>query len=237
MRPRWIPFLLAGVLLASCGCAVRDLPDLVVAPQVAEQICAVQSMCDCDQELLIPDCESTVEDDIGRREAQAIEAGFEFHQDCLDKILAQLPQLAECGSVGGGVPPAEFCPAYSGTAEVGAACFFYEFFPPMTNCRRGLECDSGICREPSAYVPKEPIAIGETCQDDIPCEFGSHCRLDENDSDESGVCTENTPAGARCELVQECDYICEDGTCVPLPTGLCDFLETWSESREWPQSL
>ena len=172
---RWLFAILACI----GSCSARQQSGSEVGRQVAEHLCPVQRGCDCDERLLIEDCEATVEREIARHEHEAIESGLVFDAECLDAFLAHIDEIASCISIDqwSSPPSPQECSVYSGTVEIGGPCTNYEFYPPMTDCQQGLVCQGGKCRnvnEPEILQEGEPcqegwVSLGE-CAEGLACD-------------------------------------------------------------------
>lgn len=225
--------LLTAIAICLVACAEREQWESQVGRKIAETLCPIQAECGCETDLLISECEATVTREIGRNERRAVENGLELDTMCLDEFTSRLSELGSCGEVVLADGPAETCAVYSGTAEEGEPCQFYDYFPPMTDCRPGLECKQNECRTRDGFEPPPPgAAIGEECGLGNACAEGSYCQREYDDPDSLGVCVEHTPIGQPCSLPYECPLYCEEGICQPLPMGLCHALEYWWLARD-----
>ncbi len=225
--------LLATVVIGAVACADREPRESLVGQQAADRLCPIQAECDCEEDLLIPECEATVTREIGRTEQRAIENGLVLDEACLGEFLARLTELGSCGPATPAEGPSLTCAVYSGTAEEGEPCEFYDLFPVMVNCRPGLECKQDICSTQDGFAPPPAgVPVGEECGFGNACAEGGHCQRDYDDIDSIGLCVENTAVGQPCSLPHECSFLCEEGTCQPLPTRLCLVLEHWQLVRD-----
>ncbi len=245
---------ISAVVAFLAACTDRVDVSSGVGRQVAERLCPIQSNCSCDEYFddhqEISRCEAEVEQEIGQHERQALDRGLVLSSDCLAVFLDEIDGSSACGSG----PPwqTESCPVYSGTAEVGEPCQIYEFFPVMTDCRPGLACREGLCRN----VESPPILDeGEICsetQSILPSGFLGMCRegliCDSNDTRRCITYVEppRIPLGEECAAFFSCegDSYCrpQEGTSgiseempgicsAPTPTGQpCSFA---LECEEW----
>ncbi len=188
-RPLAFALVLLAVLAPSC--TDRTRPDSEYGRRLAEHLCAVQTACDCDEELLIPDCEARVLREFLVTEQRALDAGIERDEACFEEMLASIDELVSCLPV----PESQgvSCRVYTAGADVGEPCRIYDFFPFMTECRAGLYCDGGFCRGP----------------------------IDPHILHEGEICTETQglrPTGdlGQCAVGLDCDMF-DTRTCVPSP--------------------
>lgn len=122
-------------------------------------------------------------------ERRALEAGLELDETCVVDVLADIDSFATCGRP----PVGPLCPVYTAHAEVGERCEIYDFLPWMTECRAGLRCIQGTCRD---LANPHLLYEGEICsttQADYQtgnlgeCVEGLVC-----DSDETRTCVPST---------------------------------------------
>jgi len=267
-------FLLSSFTILACTRAPTTHSEL--AQQFAERLCPIQDSCDCDPAVLIPSCEQEVIGELTTNERRALDAGLMLDEACLEAFLSGFESLDSCEP--NRQRSTADCPVYYGTADVGDPCIVYEVYPWMTDCRQGLECRLGACRDLVNPLPLElgdlcsasqsvvstgflgecisglrcdsygtqtcvvddlppPVSLGGECTFTRPCEQGLLCRPPEGAMDVSedapGTCTAFGSAGDPCTLVYECDWICEDGRCQPVPPALCGILEDWVSAREF----
>ena len=140
-----IAFVLALLAVLAPSCTDRTRPDSELGRRLAEHLCSIQATCGCNEELIIPDCEARVVREFLATERRALEAGLELDEACFEKHIERLDTLAACGR-----PPPDpglLCPTYTAHAEVGEACEIYDFVPWVTECRAGLHCNQGTCRD------------------------------------------------------------------------------------------
>lgn len=217
------PALVSALWL--CACVRPPAHQSEIAEQVAERLCSTQNDCGCDPEVIIPSCAHEVEGEITRNERRALEAGLILDELCLETYLANLETLDTCeATLSWSV---DDCSVYYGTAGVGDSCLFYELFPPMTNCRQGLECRLGECRD----LDNLPILQeGEICSDDqgnVPSGFLGECAAGlVCDSRDTRTCipaapTQPIPLGGECPAFTDCEL----GTYCRPPEGADDVSE------------
>jgi hypothetical protein len=142
MLPAFRPLLV--LLACTAACTDRTHPHSDLGQQLAQHLCPIQDRCDCDDdEPPIPDCEARVEQELVVTERRALEAGLELDETCVVDVLADIDGFSTCGrpSVG------PLCPVYTAHADVGEHCEIYDFLPWMTECRAGLRCIQGTCRD------------------------------------------------------------------------------------------
>jgi len=219
------------------ACTERPTLDSDVGRQIADHLCPIQDGCDCDPDHLIPSCDTEVEREFARRERVALEHGLELDPTCLASFLDGIDSIAACERLNGALPD---CAVYVGDADVGDACTYYGFLPMMTDCRAGLDCNQGLCRD---LVNPTILHEGERCAeslDDPPsgalgkCAEGLQCDFRDTltcvprapipiipeggTCDDSNVCT----LGTYCRPPEGIDYASDEhpGTCsAPTPTG------------------
>lgn len=141
------------------ACTDRTQPSSDVGQRLAEHLCPIQAACGCDEELLIPSCEARVEQEFIASERQALAAGLEFDERCVDVTLAAIDSLATCGRPSLGPS----CPVYTAHAEVGEACEILDHVPVISHCRAGLSCIQGKCKD---LDNPHLLYEGEVCTDD-----------------------------------------------------------------------
>lgn len=186
-----IVFVLAFLAVLAPSCTDRTRPDSEHGRRLAEHLCAVQAACDCDEELIIPDCEARVLREFLVTEQRALDAGIERDEACFEEMLAAIDDLASC------LPASEdgeaSCRVYTAHADVGEPCQIYDFVPFMTECRAGLYCDNGFCRGP---ITPHILHEGEIC------------------TETQGL----RPTGdlGRCAEGLDCDSV-DTRTCIPSP--------------------
>lgn len=151
---------LAVLVALAPSCADRTHPYSERGRRLAEHLCAVQAACDCDEELLIPDCEAQVMREFLVTERRALDAGIELDETCFEEMLDYIDGFVSClpDSEGPGLP----CRVYTGQADEGEPCQTYDYFPYMMGCRPDLHCDDGFCRGP---VTPHILYEGEICSE------------------------------------------------------------------------
>lgn len=226
-----IAYALAFLAVLAPSCTDRTRPDSEHGRRLAEHLCAAQAACDCDEELLIPDCEARVLREFLVTEQRALDAGIERDEDCFEEMLASIDGLVSC------LPVSEsqevFCRVYSAGADVGEPCQIYDFVPYMTECREGLRCNDGFCRGPAnPHILHEGEICSET-QADIPtgdlgrCAEGLDC-----DSVDTRTCIPSPywppiPTGEVCASLTPCvpESYCRTPEAEELPSednpGIC----------------
>lgn len=152
----WVALL----ALLDLACTDRAQPHNELGQRLAQHLCAVETQCGCPRELLIPSCEARVEQEYIATERQALDAGLELDAACFEVTLDYLDGLAACDPVP--ASPGVGCPVYTAHAEVGEPCENYDFLPWMMDCRAGLQCIQGTCRDlENPHILQE----GEICSD------------------------------------------------------------------------
>ena len=124
---RCLPQGLVAVIVCLAACSDRHQFDSEVGQRVAEHLCSIQHNCDCEQDRLIENCESTVEQEIARHERRAVERGLEFDTECFEAFLSRIDETASCVRLDDWFSPLG-CSVYSGTADVGDPCEHYEIY-------------------------------------------------------------------------------------------------------------
>jgi len=207
------------------ACSDRERFESELGREVAEHLCSIQADCDCDADRLIPECDAEVEREVGRNESEAIRRGLVFDPECLEAFLENIDALGSCERVTEW--QSESCAVYHGAADVGDPCSYYEFYPPMTDCRPGLYCREGVClnlQNPTAlekgdicYDPQgiTPSGYLGQCIDGLAC-----------DSRDTRTCIPYSPpstvtVGGECAEF----YLCERGTYCRPPEGADDVSE------------
>lgn len=162
MRPCIVSLLAALALPAvlAPACTDRTEPSSAVGRRYAQQLCAVQTACDCDEAWLIPSCEARVESLFIEVEREALAAGLELDEDCFERTLDYVDGLPSCTPIPD--PPIPACPVYTAYAEEGAPCETFSFVPWMTHCRAGLLCIHGTCEN---LLDPYLLFEGEICSD------------------------------------------------------------------------
>jgi len=103
------------------------------------------------------------------------------------------------------------CSVYAGSAEVDEPCTYYELYPPMTDCRPGLTCREGACRD---LVDPRPLHQGEICsetQSVVPTGFLGQCTSGLRcDSSDTRACVPDAsvppvPPGGACSSFSGCE--------------------------------
>lgn len=191
----------AGIVFGGgAACAGRASEHSDAGKLIAEHLCPVQADCGCPDEHLIQDCEARVERHFAEKEREAVEIGLTFDAGCLQAFLDQIDEAGTCASQQYSIPQDERpppCPVYGGDRGVDEACEVREYLPLITDCRAGLTCSEGVCRD---FVNLPTLMEGELCS-------------------ESGI-DSTLPLGV-CAGGLQCDP--DSRTCVatpiPLPTG------------------
>jgi len=166
---------LGALALVAClsACTDRERFESELGQKVAEHLCSIQADCNCDADRLIANCEAEVEQEVGLNEREAIGRGLVFDPECLEVFLANIDALGSCARITEW--RSELCAVYYGVADVGDPCGYYEFYPPMTDCRPGLDCRQGACRN---LENPTILEIGEICSDTkggVPSGFLGEC--------------------------------------------------------------
>ncbi|MEX1366491.1 MAG: hypothetical protein AB1Z98_25430 [Nannocystaceae bacterium] len=203
---------MAVVAVGLGACHERPSLHSEVGERVAEALCTIQDTCGCETERLIPSCEREVEREIGRNERRAIDAGLVLDEHCLELFMENIAALGSCA------PTIEWssaqCSVYHGDERAGESCTYYELYPLMTNCRQGLACRDGVCRDLGAPAT---LQEGEVCSETpggVPsgllgeCAEGLVC-----DSQDTRTCVPQQVVPQVTEG-DECSasYVCEPGT-------------------------
>jgi len=181
------------------ACTDRTRPHDDHGRRLAQHLCPIQATCDCGEELLIPGCEARVEREYAASERTAIEAGLELDEACFEQALEDLDRLAACDRPSNS---GTLCPVYTAHAEVGEACENHDFVPWMTECRAGLSCLQGTCRD---LENPQLLYEGEVCSADLGvCAEGLIC-----DSDDTRTCIPSpywppVPTGGQCTTPISC---------------------------------
>jgi len=204
------------------ACSDRERFESELGRKVAEHLCSIQADCDCDADRLIADCEAEVEREVGLNEREAISRGLVFDPDCLQLFLESIDELSSCGTSLEG--DATNCFVYFGSADVGDSCQIYELYPMMTDCRPGLDCRLGACRD---LENPTILGVGEICSDTkgiVPSGFLGECAEGlACDSLDTLRCISYTPI-PKIEMGGECveSFSCEDGSYCRPPEGADD---------------
>lgn len=205
---RRISFAHTVLALGIASCSARTETHSDAGHELAQRLCAVQSNCNCADELIIPACEERVEREFAENERKALNAGLVYHPSCMEDLLEYIDAVGTCESVYPGYGP--LCPVYSADVDVGEPCEVFDMFPEMVSCRFGLGCGDGLCRD-NPILPLGAICSEE--QADVPtgwlghCGEGLHC-----DSQDTRTCVPVTPI-PQALLGEECVhyYGCIDG--------------------------
>jgi hypothetical protein len=203
--PSFRPLL---VLFLACApaCADRTEPRSALGRQLALHLCPVHDQCGCEQDLLIPDCEARVERELLATERRALGAGLELDESCIADILDDIDTLAACDRPSVGPP----CPVYTAHAEVGEACEVFDFLPWMSQCRAGLKCVQGTCRELDyPYILREGELCSDTQADDATGDLGQCAEGLVCDSSGMRTCVPSpywppVPTGGQCTSPISC---------------------------------
>jgi len=198
--------LLSSFTILACTRAPTTHSEL--ARQFAERLCPVQDSCDCDPAVLIPDCEQEVIGELTTNERRALDAGLMLDEACLEAFLFDLETLDSCEP--NKLWSSADCSVYYGTAEIGDPCRFYEFYPSMNDCRQGLVCRLGACRDLENPLPLE---LGELCsasQSVVPTGFLGECISGLRcDSYGTQTCVVDDPPpvslGGECTFTRPCE--------------------------------
>jgi hypothetical protein len=202
--------LLSSLAALASACTDRTQPSSEVGRRLAEHLCPIQATCGCDEELLIPSCEARVEREFIASEREALAAGLDFDESCVDFTLAAIDSLATCGRPSLGPS----CPVYTAHAEVGEACEIIDHVPVISHCRAGLTCIQGKCKDlDNPHLLYEGEVCSET-QANLPtgdlgrCVEGLTC-----DSNDTRTCVPSlywppVPVGGVCTH----PFICVDGS-------------------------
>ena len=206
MRPP-IAFVLACLAVLAPSCTDRTRPQSDLGRRLAERLCPIQSTCECEEEL-IPDCEARVMREFLATEQRALDAGLELDEACFEEHLELIDTSAACTPP---IPdPGSYCPVYTAHAEVGEPCEIYDFFPWVSECRAGLQCHQGSCRDRvDPHILHENEICSET-QASPPtgnlgeCAEGYYC-----DSDDTRTCLPSpywppVPTGEVCASPTPC---------------------------------
>jgi hypothetical protein len=155
------PFRVLLVLLAcTAACSGRTEPHSDLGRQLAEHLCPIQADCGCEEELIIPDCEARVEREMLATEREALAAGLVLDEACFEDHIEHIDRVAACGRPD--VALGSICPVYTAHAGVGEQCEIFDFLPWVSQCRAGLYCIQGTCRDlANPYLLYE----GEVCAD------------------------------------------------------------------------
>jgi hypothetical protein len=206
LRSLLLPLLLA----CASACTDRTHPHSELGHDFAAHFCPVHDQCGCEEEIPtpIPSCETRVEQEFLASERRALAAGLELDPACFADVLDDIETFTACGRPSGG----PYCPVYTAHADEGASCEIYDFWPWMTDCRAGLRCVQGFCRNID-----DPIILheGEICSDTQAdratgwlgrCADGFVC-----DSEDTRTCVPNpywppVPTGGVCTT----PFICMD---------------------------
>lgn len=211
-------------LVTAClGCTSRVEPEDEVAGAFAKALCGLDGGCECSQS--ISACTASVEEQVRQWEREATAAGLTLDRDCMERFLGAVGGLGACGP---SVDALLECPVYSGGRAEGEACERYGFYPLMTECGEGLDCDRGVCRNPD---DRQPLGAGEVCTDVVgvlALGFDGRCRDDLRcDIEDSLTCVAAVLAGDSCEAGGICQvgHFCktDDPATPPTPAsaGVC----------------
>jgi len=204
-----MPSLLRRALLllaCSAACTDRTQPSSDLGRRFAQHLCAIQAECGCDEDLLIPNCEARVERELLESERRALAAGLELDEACVEETLEYIDALTSCDPS----PVIPGCPVYTARAEVGEACEVFDVVPWISDCRTGLSCIRGTCRD---LLNLHILYEGELCSDTQAdratgelgeCAIGLVC-----DSEETRTCVPSphwppVPTGGECPTLISC---------------------------------
>jgi hypothetical protein len=196
------------LLFLATACSDRVHPHSDLGHELALRLCPHQAACGCEEERLIPECEVRVEREFLATEREAIDAGLELDQACVEQTLDLIDRLPACDRVVS--RPGPLCPVYGAQAEVGEACEIYDYLPWVTHCRPGLSCIQGVCRD---RANPTPLYEGDICSDTKAdhatgwlgeCVEGLVC-----DSDDTQMCIPSpywplVPLGGECTTPVSC---------------------------------
>ncbi len=207
MRSLRLPLLL---LALASACADRTHAHSELGHEFALHFCPVHAQCGCEEDIPtpIPRCEARVEQEFLASERRALAAGLEFDRACFADVLDDIETFTTCERPSGGPD----CPVYTMHAGEGEPCEIYDFFPLMTECRAGLRCIQGFCRN---LIDPTILHEGEICSDTQAdratgwlgrCADGFVC-----DSEYTRTCVPNpywppVPTGGVCDT----PFICVD---------------------------
>ncbi len=230
LRLRGIPLLIA------CACGPAAPAGSEVAVSYAQHFCTVQTECACEHDHVIPDCVDTVAREVTRMEDEALASGMRLDEGCLATILDRVDWFATCERYERFDEAPPTCPIYTADREVGDPCTRRGFHPPISECRAGLDCRGGFCRDLDApqilqlgercsdSVSLVPTGFLGVCADGLRCDsFGTtKCEVAPLPVSTGGVCTELTQCveGNYCRNSMPEDWPSEDdpGTCMPATT-------------------
>ena len=199
-----------SLLLLACAsaCTERTPPHSELGHEFAAHFCPVHDQCGCEEEIPtpIPSCEARVEQEFLASERRALAAGLELDPACFADVLDDIERYEACGHPGSG----PYCPVYTAHAEEAQSCEIYDFFPWMTDCRAGLRCIQGFCRNID-----DPVILheGEICSDtqaDRPTGWLGTCDDDLNcDSEDTRTCVPDpywprVATGGACTIFFTC---------------------------------
>jgi hypothetical protein len=228
--PRTLIIAAFGVAVASCTDRTQSYSD--AGREFARRLCAIQNDCDCADDIIIPDCEHQVAREVAESERQALNAGLVYDPECMEVFLAGVDDLGGCAVEY--LDHGPLCPVYHGDAEVGEPCEIFDLMPRMYDCRVGLQCNHGVCRDPDNPAMLPLGAMCTTVPGPVPtpwlgtCDTGLQC-----DSLDTLTCIPSTsnPAslGGECTHAQECsdpnDNVCRPQDGDPQPSierpGIC----------------
>lgn len=199
------------VLLAcTAACSDRTEPHSELGRQLALHLCPIQADCGCDEELIIPDCEARVEREMLETEREALAAGLVLDEACFqDNTLPFIDGLITCDRPP--ISPGSLCPVYTAHADVGEPCEMIDYLPSMTQCRAGLNCIHGTCRD---LANPHLLYEGEACADvglhpstGAPPECAGEALV--CDRDGTGTCVPSpywpqVPTGGQCTTPFSC---------------------------------
>lgn len=175
--------------IASCTARTQSLSE--AGQELAVRLCAIQDQCGCSSNVLIPDCEESVEREFEENEREALSAGLVYDESCMEDFLERVDALGSCGTTFGA--PARECFVYGADAEVGEPCGIFDGFPLMSSCRLGLSCIDGACMD---FLNRPRLPEGAICSEDQSL----------RPTGDLGDCDE----GLQCDSI-------ETRTCIPVP--------------------
>lgn len=197
------------------ACSARTETHSEAGREFALLFCAAQERCDCADDAIILDCEARVEREFAESERKARAAGLTYDPECMATFLDYIDELGTCAME---YPePYTTCAVYGAEKDVGEPCEIFDLMPVMYDCRIGLACIDGICRD--LFNPVLPEgAVCSTEQHHVPtgwlgrCDEGLRC-----DSLDTRTCVPDVPEPLAA-LGEECSawYLCAgDNICRP----------------------
>ena len=199
--------IVAASILGLASCTDRTETHSDAGRDFARHLCTIQNGCNCDDETLIPSCENRVEREFAESERKAVRGGLNFDPECMEEFLQDIDGLQDCGlEYFDDEPP---CPVYHADADVDDPCEVYDAMPRMNDCRVGLVCIQGTCRDPENPAILPQGAMCTTVAGPVPtpylgtCDAGLQC-----DTLDTLTCIPATsdpaPLGGACTHALEC---------------------------------